>query len=95
MSTGETRAYAALTAVLKRTRKQCGLTQVALAALLDKPQSYVSKYESGERRLDVIEFLAIAQKNGGRSRGYAQGSRPAQVICPLSFAAGLSFLVRI
>lgn len=62
MSTGETRAYAALTAVLKRTRKQCGLTQVALAALLDKPQSYVSKYESGERRLDVIEFLAIAQK---------------------------------
>lgn len=62
MSTGETRAYEALTAVLKRTRKQCGLTQVALAARLDKPQSYVSKYESGERRLDVIEFLTIAQK---------------------------------
>ena len=49
MSTGETRAYEALTAVLKRTRKQCGLTQVALAGRLDKPQSYVSKYESGER----------------------------------------------
>lgn len=62
MSTGETRAYEALTAVLKRTRKQCGLTQVALAARLDKPQSYVSKYESGERRLDIIEFFTIAQK---------------------------------
>ena len=62
MSTGETRAYEALTAVLKRTRKHCGLTQMALAARLDKPQSYVSKYESGERRLDVIEFLTIAQK---------------------------------
>lgn len=62
MSTRETRAYEALTAVLKRTRKQCGLTQVALAARLDKPQSYVSKYESGERRLDIIEFFTIAQK---------------------------------
>ena len=62
MSTGETRAYEALRAVLKRTRKQCGLTQVALAARLDKPQSYVSKYESGERRLDIIEFFTIAQK---------------------------------
>jgi len=30
-----------------------------LAALLDKPQSFVSKYENGERRLDVAELLAI------------------------------------
>lgn len=62
MSTGETRAYEALTAVLRCARKQRGLTQVELAGRLDKPQSYVSKYESGERRLDVIEFLTIAQK---------------------------------
>lgn len=62
MSTGETRAYEALTAALRSARKQRGLTQVALAGRLDKPQSYVSKYESGERRLDVIEFLTIAQK---------------------------------
>lgn len=39
MSTGETRAYEALTAVLKRICKQRGLTQVALAGRLDKPQS--------------------------------------------------------
>ena len=35
------------------------LTQVQLAHLLKKPQSYVSKYESGERRLDLIEVLDI------------------------------------
>ncbi|WP_297226559.1 helix-turn-helix transcriptional regulator [uncultured Desulfovibrio sp.] len=43
-------------------RKRYSLTQGTLTVHLDKPQSYVSKYESGERRLDVIEFLTIAQK---------------------------------
>jgi len=42
-------------------RRKRGLTQVEIASLLDKPQSFVSKYESGERRLDVIEFLQICQ----------------------------------
>jgi transcriptional regulator with XRE-family HTH domain len=42
-------------------RKQAGVTQQRLAELLNKPQSYVSKYERKERRLDVIEFLAIAK----------------------------------
>jgi transcriptional regulator with XRE-family HTH domain len=36
------------------------MTQANLAELLGKPQSFVAKYESGERRLDVVEFLAIA-----------------------------------
>lgn len=38
-----------------------GLTQSEVAARLRKPQSYVSKYESGERRLDVIEFLEVCE----------------------------------
>ena len=46
--------------LLIQERKDKGITQVRLAALLQKPQSYVSKYENGERRLDVIEFLDIA-----------------------------------
>jgi transcriptional regulator with XRE-family HTH domain len=42
-----------------RTAKD--LSQRDLALRLDRPQSYVSKYERGERRLDVIEFLQIAE----------------------------------
>ena len=41
-------------------RQEAGLTQQQLADTLGKPQSYVSKYERGERRLDVIEFLEIS-----------------------------------
>jgi transcriptional regulator with XRE-family HTH domain len=41
-------------------RTATGLTQTELAARLQKPQSYVSKYERGERRIDIIEFRAIA-----------------------------------
>lgn len=47
--------------LLKDAREEAGMTQVALAKRLRKYQSYVAKYESGERRLDVIEFLRIAQ----------------------------------
>ncbi len=47
--------------VMVAARKQANLTQQRLAELLNKPQSYVSKYERKERRLDVIEFLIIAK----------------------------------
>ena len=40
--------------LLIQARKTAGLTQVELAERLRKPQSYVSKFERGERRLDVI-----------------------------------------
>jgi len=45
-------------------RKSAGLTQQVLAKKLKKPQSFVSKYERRERRLDVIEFLTIAEAIG-------------------------------
>lgn len=45
-------------------RKAAGLTQVEVAARLKQPQSYVSKYESGVRRLDVIEFIQVAEAIG-------------------------------
>lgn len=54
------RSYAAFTELLKEERKNAGLTQAALAKKLRRPQSYVSKYERGDRRIDVIEFLEIA-----------------------------------
>ena len=46
--------------LLDARRKQ-GLTQVEVAHYLGKPQSFVSKYESGERRLDVIEFIEVCK----------------------------------
>jgi len=45
-------------------REQKRLTQVELAAKLNKPQSFVSKYERGERRLDVLEFIDITRALG-------------------------------
>ena len=45
---------------LVEARKTAGLTQQALADQLGKPQSFVAKYENGERRLDVVEFVEIA-----------------------------------
>jgi transcriptional regulator with XRE-family HTH domain len=47
--------YVLLRAKLREMREQAGVTQVELAACLSKPQSYVSKVESGERRLDFLE----------------------------------------
>ena len=47
--------------LLVEARKEAGLTQVDLAKKLSRPQSFVSKFERGERRLDVIEFLDIAE----------------------------------
>lgn len=51
---------------LKAARVEAGLTQTEVSTLLNVPQSYVSKCESGERRVDVIElmdFAAVYQKS--------------------------------
>lgn len=55
-----TKKYELFKELLIEHRKRAGLTQQSLAELIDKPQSYVSKYESGERRLDLIEFIDLA-----------------------------------
>lgn len=56
--------YARLIDLLVATRHKAGIRQQALAKKLRKPQSFVAKYEGGERRLDVIEFIAIAEALG-------------------------------
>jgi len=47
--------------LLVKARKRAGLTQVQLAERIGRPQSFVSKYEAGERRLDVVEFIGLAR----------------------------------
>lgn len=46
---------------LRGAREAGGLTQADLAAQLCKPQSFVSKFELGERRLDVVEYAEICE----------------------------------
>jgi transcriptional regulator with XRE-family HTH domain len=55
------------------------LTQIELAQKLSRPQSFVSKYELGERRLDVVEFLEVAE---------ALGVKPEKVLKQLAVRAG-------
>jgi hypothetical protein len=50
--------------LLKRNRISKGLTQAELAGRLGQPQSHVSKYELGERRLDFLETVLICQAMG-------------------------------
>jgi transcriptional regulator with XRE-family HTH domain len=60
--------YQRLCALLRTLREEAGLTQVEVATRLDEPQSFVSKYESGERRLDVIELHHVATALGASVR---------------------------
>jgi transcriptional regulator with XRE-family HTH domain len=46
---------------LRAARLQAGLTQVEVAAALRRPQSFISKCESGERRVDVVELEDFAR----------------------------------
>lgn len=50
--------------LLRDERKKAGLSQNLLAERLNKPQSFVAKVEKGERRLDLLEFLAISSALG-------------------------------
>jgi len=59
-----TAQYAKYVAVLIEARDRAAITQQELARRLGKPQSFVSKYERRERRLDVPEFIAVAQAMG-------------------------------
>ena len=47
--------------LLRHARKKAGLTQFELGGRLGAYKGYVSKYESGERQLTVIELLAVAE----------------------------------
>ena len=61
--------------LLIAARRSAGLTQEVVARRLDKPQSFVAKYENGERRIDVIELIKITK---------ALGADPLEIVAELS-----------
>ncbi|GGF74572.1 transcriptional regulator [Azorhizobium oxalatiphilum] len=56
--------YARLRALLIEARKGAGLSQAVVAERLRRPQSYIADIERNERRVDIIEFLALAEAIG-------------------------------
>ena len=60
--------------VLRNARKKRLIAQKALAHALEKSQSFVAKYESGELLLDVVVFVRIC---------YLLGLRPEKVLAPI------------
>lgn len=56
--------YAVFLKVLKRAREDAGLTQTQLAQRLGETQTFVSKCERGERRVDVVELRTFCQAFG-------------------------------
>jgi transcriptional regulator with XRE-family HTH domain len=56
--------YERLIEILVAVRHSSGVRQQALAKKLGRPQSFIAKYEGGERRIDVVEFIAIARALG-------------------------------
>ena len=63
--------YRRFLARLREARERAGLTQVEVARRLRVHQSFVSKSESGERRVDVIELVAFAKLYGKRLTFFA------------------------
>jgi transcriptional regulator with XRE-family HTH domain len=56
--------YSRLIAMLVAVRHAANIRQQVLAKKLGRPQSFIAKYEGGERRIDLIEFIAIAEALG-------------------------------
>ncbi len=53
-----------LESLLRAVRDEAGLRQVDVAKRLGRPQSFVSKYEAGERRLDLVELQTVCHALG-------------------------------
>lgn len=56
--------HTSLASLLRQLREDNGLSQVDVATALGEPQSFVSKYETGTRRLDLVELRQVARVLG-------------------------------
>lgn len=57
-------AHKIVVETLVSARKEAGLRQVELAQRIGKDQTYISRIEQGQRRVDVLEFYALARAMG-------------------------------
>ena len=64
MKTIHDHRYIEAVALLRKAREDAGLTQREVARLLGRPQSYVSKVETCERRVDFVELLQLCRAIG-------------------------------
>jgi transcriptional regulator with XRE-family HTH domain len=71
--------YKVVGACLAAARRRVNVTQQELATRLGKPQSFVSEYERGQRRVDVVELLVISR---------ALGVDPLDLFAEIAGAAG-------
>ena len=53
--------YNALRKALKKLRKNHGLSQLELSKIIDKPRTFVTKYETADRNLDFVEVIKICK----------------------------------
>ena len=67
---GSKQDYRLFLTMLREMREAAGITQVALAARLRNSQSFVSKCERGERRLDFVEWLVFCEAIGAGSGAF-------------------------
>ena len=56
--------YARIVALLRETRERAGLSQAELARRMDRPRTFITKCELGERRLDLLEWLNLCRACG-------------------------------
>lgn len=73
MKTTYLRQYERFLVRLRAARKEAGITQQELARRLRRPQSFISKYENAERRLDVVEYLQVTTALGVDARDLLHG----------------------
>jgi ribosome-binding protein aMBF1 (putative translation factor) len=76
----EAEHYKIVGACLAGARRRATVTQDELAARLKKPQSFVSEYERGQRRVDVVELLVIS---------WALGVDPVELFGEIAKKVGL------
>lgn len=72
------RRYEQLLELLRQARTNAGVTQTEAAKRMGRPQSFISKCESGERRVDVAELIEFCRIYGVLPEDFVKRQRDAE-----------------